>query len=243
MAGVSWRDALRMRVELTYTIDDTVDVNFRLMKQFTCLKSMELQMILVFRRIGQRRYAVEAKRAPFPDVEMNPAPGYDERMPHDLMHLVVEAQLGLKRGVFGQLAAGGDAGTFHPSLKPNESLREAARVRRRLKTRGKTLLRDGRDESAQSERATYICWYEWLARSKSSDRRAAAQAMAQQARQVRDVASATELHALSERKLEEICQHLDELSSQWSRLEVGQSMAVRWPDLAVSTSPAVLASD
>ena len=200
-------------------------------------------MILVFRRIGQRRYAVEAKRAPFPDVEMNPAPGYDERMPHDLMHLVVEAQLGLSRGVFGQLAAGGDAGTFHPSLEQNLSSREAARVRRRLKARGKTLLRDGRDESAQSERATYICWSEWLARSKSRGQLAGAQATAQQARQVRDLAPAMELHALSERKLEEICQHLDELSSHWSRLEVGESMAVRWPDLAVSASLAVLTSE
>ncbi len=200
-------------------------------------------MILVFRRIGQRRYAIEAKRPPLPDVEMNPAPGYDGLMPHDLLHLVVEAQLGLTGGVFGQLAAGGDAGTFHPSFKPQETSRVAARVRHRLKARGKILMRDGRDESEQSERATFICWYEWLARSQSSDRRTAAQAMAQQARQVRDVAPATELRALSERKLEEICQRLDELSSHWSRLGVGQSMAVRWPDLAVSANPAVLTGE
>jgi len=200
-------------------------------------------MILVFRRTGQRRYAIEAKRPQFPDIEMNPAPGYDGFMPHDLMHLVVEAQLGLTRGVFGQLAAGGDAGTFHLSFKPQETSREAARARHRLQARGKKLLREGRDESAQSERATYICWYEWLARSQSSDRRTAAQTMTQQARQVRDVAPAKELRALSEIKLKEICQHLDELSSHWSRLEVGQAMTVGWPDLAVSTSPAVLTSE
>ena len=96
-------------------------------------------MILIFRRVGQRRYAIEAKRPSFTDVEMNPAPGYNEWMPHDLMHLVVEAQLGLTRGVFGQLAAGGDAGTFHPTLVPKQGPRETARVRRRLKARqGKT---------------------------------------------------------------------------------------------------------
>ena len=38
---------------------------------------------------------------------------------------------------------------------------------------------------------------------------------------------------LNERKLDEICKHLDELSSHWSNLEVGQSIAVRWPDLAI----------
>jgi hypothetical protein len=171
---------------------------------------------------------------------MNPAPGYDARMPHDLLHLVVEAQLGLTRGVFGQLAAGGDAGTFHPSFQPQLKTRVAARIRHRVKARGKKLQRDGRDESAQSERATYICWYEWLSRSRSSDRRMTAQAMAQQARQVRRVAAAMEMRALTGKKIDEICRHLDELSSYWSRLEVGESMAVRWPDLAVSADPAAL---
>ena len=61
-------------------------------------------MIVVFRRTGQRRYSVEAQRPEFPDLVMNPGPGYDKFMPHDMMHLVVEAQLGLTRGVFGQLA-------------------------------------------------------------------------------------------------------------------------------------------
>jgi hypothetical protein len=192
-------------------------------------------MILIFKRTGQRRYAIEAKRKTFPDVEMNPAPGYDKWMPHDLLHLVVEAQLGLTRGIFGQLAAGGSAGTFHPSFKPQETPRAATRVRRRLKARGKTLLQHGWDESTQSERATYICWYEWLTRAHSSERRTTARAMAQQARQIRDVAPAKELRALSDKKLEEICRHLDELSSHWSSLEIGESMTVRWPDLAVST--------
>jgi hypothetical protein len=194
------------------------------------------QMILVFRRTGQRRYAIEAKRAPFPDLEMNPAPGYDALMPHDLMHLVVEAQLGLTRGVFGQLAAGGDAGTFHPSFKSGDSSRVASRIRHRQKARGKTLMREGQKESAQSERATYICWYEWLARSQSRDRRTAAQAMAQQAKQVRALVPPKELRNLTGRKLEEICRQLDELSSHWSKLKIGQSMEVRWPDLAVSSN-------
>lgn len=176
-------------------------------------------MIVVFRRIGQRRYAVEAKRESFPDLEMNPAPGYDPFMPHDLMHLVVEAQLGLSRGVFGQLAAGGDAGTFHPTFENRETSRQIARVRRRVKARGRKLLQEGRDEAAQSERATFICWNEWIARSKSS------------AKSVRNVNPARKL---DEQKLNEICEHLDELSSRWSSLEVGESMAVRWPDLSLT---------
>ena len=190
-------------------------------------------MVVVFRRTGERRYAVDIKRPPFLDVEMNPAPGYDRFMPHDLMHLVVEAELGLAQGIFGQLASGGDAGTFRPTFNGRETSREIARLRRRVKTRGAKLLQHGRDDCAVSERATYICWQQWLARSRSPAQKTTATAMAQQAKEVRDVASDTELQALNQKKLSEICAHLDELSSYWSKLKVGQSMAVRWPDLAV----------
>ena len=200
-------------------------------------KYLEQEMIVKFQRTGQRRYAVEAQRPGRPDVVMNPAPGYDPLIPHDMMHLVVEAQLGLKRGVFGQLAAGGDAGTFHVPMNAGESSRKLGRVRKRVKEKGQKLLREGRDESIHSERATYICWYEWLARSSSSDWKELSQSMAKQAKQVRDTAAGEELEILNERKMDQICKHLDELSSQWSNLEVGQSIAVRWPDLAIVTTP------
>jgi hypothetical protein len=63
-------------------------------------------------RTGERRYAVAVERAGAPRLIMDPAPGYDERLPHDLVHLAVELEHGIAFGVFGQLAAGGDAGTF-----------------------------------------------------------------------------------------------------------------------------------
>ncbi len=166
---------------------------------------------------------------------MNPAPGYDQLIPHDLMHMVVEAQLGLNRGVFWQLAAGGDAGTFHPLFTQHETSREIARVRNRVKERGRKLLRKGRDDCARSERATYICWQYWLANSQSADLKAVSRSMVQQAREVRDVATVREIVVLNPNKLAEICKHLDALGSCWSSLKVGQSMAVRWPDLAIAT--------
>jgi len=186
------------------------------------------EMLLIFKRTGQRRYAVEARRTSFPDVEMNPAPGYDGCIPHDMMHMVVEAKLGLTRAVFGQLAAGGDAGTFHLSQQSQGTTRDLARLRKNLKARGQKLLREGRDESVQSERATYICWYEWLSRSQSN-----IQTMAQQAKQVREVTPAKELRKLDGTMLADIFRHLDELSSHWSSLNIGEAMTVRWPDLAV----------
>src|SRR6185503_5634367 len=108
-------------------------------------------MTLIFRRTDQRRYAVEVQRPGLPDLEMNPAPGYDPLMPHDMMHLIVESQLGLMHGIFGQLASGGTAGTFRLSVDYDQSSREIARARKRVTARGKKLLRNGRNECSQSE--------------------------------------------------------------------------------------------
>jgi hypothetical protein len=191
-------------------------------------------MLVIFRRTGERRYGVEVRRPRFGDVEKSPAPGFDELMPHDLMHLVVEAELGLKRGIFGQLEAGGHAGTFRDYLDQSSSTREAARRRRHYDQRSAKLLREGKEDCAKSERATYICWHAWLARSGAQDRQRIAQTMIEQAKQIRSITAAAESQALSEGKMEQICRHLDELSSHWSQLKVGESMMVNWPDLSVT---------
>ena len=180
---------------------------------------------------------MDVQRPGLPDLVMNPAPGYDPLMPHDMMHLVVEAQLGLTRGIFGQLAVGGNAGTFRLAVDRDQSSRQVTRARKRVTARGKNLLKDGQDECLQSERATYICLYEWRARSSSHKQRVRSEAMTQPAKQVRGTAGATELHTLNQHKLDEICKHLDHLSAHWSSLKVGESMAVAWPDLAIVANP------
>jgi hypothetical protein len=191
------------------------------------------KMYLVFRRTGKRRYAVEAHREQWPDLEMDPAPGFHSLMPHDLMHLVVEAQLGLENGIFGQLAIGGDAGSFRPIAVEQLSSRATARLRRHQQARGKPLLRAGRTECAQSERATYLCHYEWTRRSgKLSDKDSLS--MSRQSNQIRNISPTNEMDALDEKSFQSICRHLDELSSVWSGLEVGESMSVSWPELSVS---------
>jgi hypothetical protein len=81
--------------------------------------------------------------------------------------------------------------------------------------RGKKSMKAGRDECLQSERATYICMQEWLARSTSRDKTS-----------VRGTAT------IDQKKMDDICEHLDQLSVCWSSLEVGESMSVSWPDLA-----------
>ena len=195
-------------------------------------------MIVIFQHTGSRRYAVRVKRPQQVDLVMDPAPGYNPLMPHDMLHLVVEAQLGLTSGIFGQLAAGGTAGTFHPVADDNISARAGARLRNRVQRRGKKLLRDGRDEGILSERATYICWHAWLSRSASADRRKTSQSMNETANHLRNIAHGEKVLTLNEKKIEQICRSLDDLSACWSRLAVGESMTVGWPDLSVSINKA-----
>ncbi len=189
------------------------------------LATMEVQ----FRRTGERRYAVTVYRNNQPPMEMNPAPGYDPLMPHDLLHFIVESELGLRHGIFGQIADGGNAGTFHPLASTDESNREAARHRRRTSKRGEKLLHNGVRESAQSERATNLCLQAWLARSANPAHKKLAAETALQVKQIRVHLSPDENQALNETVVERICARMDELSGRWAALDVGQFLTVNWP--------------
>ena len=71
-------------------------------------------MIVRFVKGRGRRYGVHVDRDRAPALRMEPAPGYDDDLPHDLLHFVAEAEFGLDGGVFGDLAAGGNARIFEP---------------------------------------------------------------------------------------------------------------------------------
>src|SRR5215471_137425 len=114
-------------------------------------------MDIEFRRTGERRYAIMVRRADRTMLEMSPAPGYDPLMPHDLLHYVVERELGLRSGIFGQIAQGGCAGTFHLTAQTTTKRRETARQRRHLDRRDVRLLREGKQDGLASERSVYIC--------------------------------------------------------------------------------------
>lgn len=100
-------------------------------------------MIVTFTRTGERRYGVAVDRPGAPRLVMHPAPGYHPRLPHDLLHLAVELEYGIAHGVFGQVAAGGTAGTFHRADGVND---------RALQRRGRQLVGRYGDDLAQSER-------------------------------------------------------------------------------------------
>jgi hypothetical protein len=68
-------------------------------------------MRVTFVKKGAGRYAVEVRRDHYPDLWCGSI-GYDDFLPHDLLHFVAEAEFGLDGAVFGDLAAGGNARIF-----------------------------------------------------------------------------------------------------------------------------------
>ncbi|HJQ74739.1 MAG TPA: hypothetical protein VJ814_07625 [Gaiellaceae bacterium] len=70
-------------------------------------------MKVTFTKRGVRRYSVHVERDRAPDLWCGSI-GYDDDLPHDLLHFVAEAEYGLDGGIFGDLAAGGHARIFMP---------------------------------------------------------------------------------------------------------------------------------
>lgn len=83
---------------------------------------------------------------------MQPAPGFDARLPHDVAHFIVENELGITGGIFGQLAAGGTANTFFS---------DEAKNRRKSKRRGKNMMQANRDDALFSEHAVWAVQSRW----------------------------------------------------------------------------------
>jgi hypothetical protein len=185
-------------------------------------------MKVEFHKTGERRYAVIISRGRVPDLTMNPAPGFDPLMPHDMLHFLVEQELGLRKGIFGQVADGGTAGTFHNALSEESNSRADSRLRRKTARRGKNMLKTGLDDCAQSERATFICLYDWLAHSTDEKLRARAAEMKLNFDSILAQMTEAERKKLNKEKLAQIRKRMDELSGRWSSLKVGQSMAVEW---------------
>jgi len=169
-------------------------------------------MDVEFRRIGERRYAVIVFVSGRPTLEMNPAPGYDARLPHDLVHYVVERELGIRHGIFGQLAGGGTAGTFRPISSSAAVGREAARQRRSLARRGAKLLQQGRADSVRSEHAADTCLRAWTARAAGRE------------------FTAKQNLPYSALELARVCDALDEVSCAWKKLNVGEALTLHWPE-------------
>jgi hypothetical protein len=174
-------------------------------------------MRVIFRRTGERRYAVIVEVPGEVPQTMSPAPGFDDHIPHDLVHYVVEAELGLEAGVFGRAARGG--GTFYATETATNS-RERARQRRKQARREQTLRRNPAHEEQldTSERLAALCDVAWRRRHGQRPDPA-----------LWHPPSPTS--TIDSARVERVVSRLDQLAPLWNRLPVGGELALTWPSL------------
>lgn len=172
-------------------------------------------MLVRFVKSSERRYGVVVERAYAPTVIAEPAPGYDDFLPHDLLHFVAEAEWGLDGAVFGQLAAGGDPGLFLPV--DDELLGRCVRERKLRKTkqhRGRSA--GWRFEAARSEALATVLGAAWRARTSRAPLPEYWDVVLAQAR-------------AEPQKLERVLGYVGELASRWHGLQIGRSLTLEWP--------------
>jgi len=168
-----------------------------------------------FRRTGARRYAVVIAVAAEPPRAMDPAPGYDDDIPHDLVHYVVEGELGLANGVYGRAARG--AGTFIATAARDASPRERARKQRKQQRRERALnAREAghANDMAESERLAALCDVAW--RRKHGQRPDPSR-------------SAPVPRAEDAAPIERVVSRLEALAPLWRALPVGGELVFEWP--------------
>jgi len=110
------------------------------------------EMKVTFTRTAERRYRVSVDGPGVVSSWIEPAPGYDKRLPHDMVHFVVENELGIRGGIFGQLAAGGHARTFFRTAEPRQ---------RKVIKRGNRIAASNRDDTELSERIAWLAFATW----------------------------------------------------------------------------------
>jgi hypothetical protein len=170
-----------------------------------------------FKRTGARRYAVIVSVPDQPTRAADPAPGYDDDIPHDLVHYVVEAELRLTNGVYGRAARG--AGTFVALTEQDATPRRRMREQRKQQRRERTLRSRGgdpADEMATSERIAAVSDVAW--RRKAGQHADALRVPP--ALRPDDVVS-----------VERVVARLDALAPAWRALPLGGELVFEWPSV------------
>ncbi len=181
-----------------------------------------------FIRSGERRYSMRIERTDAPVLVMDPAPGFDPDLPHDMVHFVVEAALGLKTGVFGQIAAGGDAGSFHVEAGGALSAKERQRAARKQVAKGAKLIKAQGREGELSELAAFLFDIGW--RSSTRPDSAAQRAALGEAERTRASLSADE-RARIDAARPRVFADFERLSKAWRELRTGEALTLEWPTL------------
>lgn len=186
-----------------------------------------------FIRSGERRYSMKIERYGAPTLVMDPAPGFDPDVPHDMVHFVVEAALGLQSGVFGQIASGGDAGSFRVAAD-DLSAKDRQRAARKQVAKGTKLVKAQGRDGELSELAAFLFDIDWRSQKRADS--AAQRVALGEAERTRASLSADE-RARIDAARPRVFADFDRLAKAWRALRVGEALTLEWPTLRVIASP------
>ncbi|MBV9863996.1 MAG: hypothetical protein JO316_01450 [Abitibacteriaceae bacterium] len=170
-------------------------------------------MEITFTRSGERACATAVRRQ---GLTLS-VPTYDRPtcLPHDLAHLIVERELGLRRGFWGCVAEG--------ALFPGMSVVEG-RQPPRAAAQSKRILHEMQAEQHGTEAEVLVSVLETIAQRKLETdypaARALLDAMWRPIRPARELPNAQEIRR--------ICMALRDTQEQWQALPVGQSLTFSW---------------
>ncbi|MGY0021135.1 hypothetical protein ACVHNB_19400 [Streptomyces sp. YJ-C3] len=162
-------------------------------------------MQVVFTKGPGTSYRIAVQRDAGPALAPRNGPGGHDYLPHDLVHLLVEAEAGIELGVFGQLAAG-DNGMFWPADPA-----ERTKALRRRKMKRTTSSARERADMIRSEELAGITLPVWeVRRGHAADLPA--------------YVTAQHIPPVVDR----IVARFDEYAGRWHALPVGGTLNVTW---------------
>jgi len=165
-------------------------------------------MEVTFTKAAGRRYVMTVVRERGPRLAPRYGPGYDDHLPHDAVHFLVEAEARLSSGVFGQIAAGQN-NIFWPA-DPRTQRRQARREAKRASSAAE------RADTARSEELASVCQPLWELRA--GHRRALPLWFSR-------VTPGT----LDSPLIDRILGRLEEFAAGWQALPAGGSITLSWP--------------
>jgi hypothetical protein len=165
-------------------------------------------MEVTFTKAPRRRYVMTVVRERGPQLAPRPGPGYDDYLPHDAVHFLVEAEAHLSGGVFGQIAAGQNNILWRTD--PRAQRRQARREAKRTSTAAE------RADMARSEELASVCQPLWELRAGHR-------------RTLPLWFSTVQPGTLDSPLIEGILGRLDEFAARWQALQTGGSITLSWP--------------
>jgi hypothetical protein len=168
-------------------------------------------MDVTFTKVAGRRYRMTIVRERGPRLAPRHGPGYDDYLPHDAVHFLVEAEARLSGAVFGRIAAGWS--NIFWAADPGQLRREKRREAKRRPSAAEQA------DMIRSEELTGLCQPLWELRA--GHRRELPLWWSSLTPDAREL--------LESPLCERILARLDEFAARWHALPVGRSITLSWP--------------